>query len=82
MPQAAKVVASIPTGGLDKGTITTGGGYVWASTRSLPIIKIDPRTNTIRGKYHVLMEEYGTLRYGGDSLCLSGGSVRRIRPPE
>jgi virginiamycin B lyase len=79
---SSKVVASIPTGAAGNGTITTGGGYVWASTRSSPIIQIDPRTNTVRGKYHVLIEEYGTLRYGAGSLWLSGGSVRRIRPPE
>jgi len=81
-PASGKVVVSIPTGAPGKGTITTGGGYVWASTRSSPIIQIDPRTNTVRGKYHVLIEEYGTLRYGGGSLWLSGGSVRRIRPPQ
>lgn len=77
-----KIVASIPTGAPGKGTITAGGGYVWASTLSSPIIQIDPRANAIRGKYHVVIEEYGTLRYGGGSLWLSGGSVRRIRPPE
>ena len=79
---SGKVVASISTGGPDKGTITTGGGYVWASTRPSPIIEIDPQTNTVRGKYDVFIEEYGSLRYGGGSLWLSGGSVRRIRPPE
>ena len=81
-PASGKVVVSIPTGAPGKGTITTGGGYVWASTRSSPIIQIDPRTNTVLGKYQVLIEEYGTLRYGGGSLWLSGGSVRRIRPPQ
>ena len=77
-----KVMASIPTGTPGKGTITNGGGYVWASTRSSPIIQIDPRTNAIQRKYHVLIEEYGTLRYAGSSLWLSGSSVRRIRAPE
>jgi virginiamycin B lyase len=81
-PASAKVVASIPTGAPGTGTITAGGGYVWASTRSNPIIQIDSRTDAVRGKYHVLIDRYGTLRYGGRSLWLSGGSVRRIQPPE
>ncbi len=79
---SGKVIASIPTGTPDKGTITAGGGYVWVSTRHVPLIQIDPTTNVIRGRYRLPVEEYATLRYAGGSLWLSGSAVRRIRPPE
>ena len=79
---SGRVIASIATGAPDKGTITAGGGFVWVSTRHVPIIQVDPRTNAIRSRYYLPVEEYATIRYAGGSLWLSGSSVRRIRPPE
>jgi hypothetical protein len=52
------------------------------STNAVPIIKIDPRTNSVRDKFKVEMNEYSTIRFGDGSLWISGGSVRRIKPPE
>ena len=61
-----------------KGTIAVGGGFVWISTRPAPI----PRTNSLHGKFKVEMTEYSTIRFGSGSLWMSGGAVRRIKPPE
>jgi streptogramin lyase len=80
--KSGKLVATIETGVVGKGDIATGGGFVWVSTHAVPIIQIDPRTNSVRGKFKVEMEEYSTIRFDGGSLWISGGSVRRIKPPE
>jgi streptogramin lyase len=80
--KSGKLVATIETGVVGKGAITVGGGFVWVSTHGAPIIQIDPRTNSVRGKFTVEMNEYSTIRFDGGSLWVSGGSVRRIKPPE
>jgi streptogramin lyase len=76
------LVATIETSAVGKGAIAVGGGFVWVSTHAEPIIQIDPRTNSVRGKFKVEMSEYSTIRFGSGSLWVSGGSVRRIKPPE
>jgi virginiamycin B lyase len=80
--KSGNLVATIDTGAVGKGAIEVGGGFVWVSTHAVPFIQIDPRTNSVRGKFKVEMDEYFTVRFGGGSLWLSGGSVRRIKPPE
>jgi len=80
--KSGELVATIETGAVGKGAIMVGGGFVWVSTHDEPIIQIDPRTNSVRGKYRVEMQEYSTIRFGSGSLWVSGGSVRRIKPPE
>jgi virginiamycin B lyase len=80
--KSGAVVAIIETGAVDKGTIAVGGGFVWVSAHAEPIIQIDPRTNSVRGKFKVDMSEYSSIRFGSGSLWVSGGSVRRIKPPE
>ena len=67
------VLAMIETGAVGAGTIAVGGGFVWAATHDVPIIRIDPRTDT---------DEASSLRYAFDSLWISGRTVRRIRLPE
>jgi streptogramin lyase len=76
------LVATIETGAVGKGAIAVGGGFVWVSTHAEPIIQIDPRTNSVRGKFKVEMSEYSTIRFASGSLWVSGGSVRRIKAPE
>lgn len=80
--KSGDIVATIETGALGKGSIAVGGGYVWVSTHDAPIVQIDPRTNSVRGKFKIAMDEYFTVRFGGGSLWISGGSVRRFKPPE
>ena len=80
--KSGDLVATIETGAVGKGTIAVGGGFVWVSTRAVPIIQIDPRTNSLHGKFMVEMSEYSTIRFGSGSLWMSGGSVRRIKLPE
>ena len=79
--KSGNLVATIETGVIGKGAIAIGGGFVWVSTHAVPIIQIDPRTNSVRGKFKLAMDEYSTVRFGGGSLWVSGGSVRRIKPP-
>jgi virginiamycin B lyase len=80
--KSGDVVATIDTGAIGKGSIAVGGGFVWVSTHNEPIIQIDPRTNSVHGKFKLEMSEYSTLRFGSGSLWVSGGAVRRIKPPE
>jgi virginiamycin B lyase len=80
--KSGKVVATIETGAVGKGALAVGGGFVWVSTHDVPIVQIDPRSNSVRGKFKVEMAEYSAICFGGGSLWVSGGSLRRIRPPE
>ena len=80
--KSGKIVATIETGTVGAGTIDVGGGFVWVATRTVPIIQIDPRTNMVRGKFKMETSEYSTIRFAFGSLWVSGGAVRRIKPPE
>jgi streptogramin lyase len=80
--KSGDLVATIETGAIGKGAIAVGGGFAWVSTHAVPIIQTGPRTNSVRGKFKVEMSEYSTIRFGSGSLWVSGGSVRRIKPPE
>jgi streptogramin lyase len=73
----ATIEAGLVGGG---GDITTGGGYVWVTTRSVPVAKIDPKTNTFIGKFYAIgMGD--AIRYGAGSLWVSGQAIHRIEPP-
>ena len=79
----SKLLATIETEAVGKGSITVGGGFVWVGTRLLPVIQIDPRTNSVLGKFNLAeMAEYSTIAYAGGSLWVSGSSIRRIKIPE
>jgi virginiamycin B lyase len=80
--KSGNLIATIETGAVGKGAVEVGGGFVWVSTHDVPIIQIDPRANAVRGKFKAEMDEYYTIRFGGGSLWVSGGFVRRIKPPE
>jgi virginiamycin B lyase len=78
-----KVVATIETGTVGAGTIDVGGGFVWVATHAVPIIQIDPRTDTVRGKFKIEgSSEYSSIRFAFGSLWISGGPVRRFKPPD
>lgn len=65
------------------GDIAIGGGSVWVSSIFVPIIQIDPATNSLRGKFKRPSGVYvgDAIRYGAGSLWISGDSVFRITPP-
>jgi virginiamycin B lyase len=78
------VVATIETvtGYRAGGDIVVGGGYVWVNLKAnLPVIQIDPKTNTLIRVY----KGFGmgdAIRYGAGSLWVSGNSIFRIKPPD
>jgi DNA-binding beta-propeller fold protein YncE len=62
------------------GDIATGGGFVWATSRAVPLIQIDPHNNLVVARYR----GFGmgdAVRYGAGSVWISGGFVHRIGLP-
>jgi virginiamycin B lyase len=80
--ESGKLLATIQTDAVGKGAIAVGGGFVWVSTHLVPIIQIDPRTNSVRSKLNLEMDEYSTVLHTAGSLWVSGTSVRRVNPPK
>ncbi len=83
--KTGKLIATIETGEAARGAIDVGGGFVWVSTPLVPLIKIDPATHSVRGKFDFERTGYSggsTVRYAGGSLWISGPLVRRITPPD
>jgi streptogramin lyase len=84
--KSGEILATIDakaTGG--GGDIAFGGGSVWVTTMSVPVIRIDPVTNSLRGKFKRPSGLFGVgdaIRYGAGSLWVSGSSIFRIRPPQ
>jgi virginiamycin B lyase len=74
-------IATMAIGG--GGDIATGGGFVWVTTPRVPVIKIDPQTNTVAGSFRAPVGKSmgDAIRYGGGSLWVSGPSIFRILPP-
>jgi len=83
--RSGKVVAEISAEAVDNdGDITVGGGFVWVATRIMPVIKIDPKSNSHVANYKA---PPGTImgrrvRYGDGSLWVSGGTIFRIAVPQ
>jgi YVTN family beta-propeller protein len=78
------VVATIETGTGPRGggDIVAGGGYVWATIRDgYPVIQIDPETNTLIRTYKG-PGMGDAIRYGANSLWVSGSQIFRIQPPD
>ena len=84
--ESGEVIANIQTGTTDQekdGDIVFGGGYVWTINRGSIVARIDPRTNSAAGLFRPPAEA-GTgrrIRFGGDSLWLSGNAIFRAQPP-
>jgi DNA-binding beta-propeller fold protein YncE len=66
---------------LGRAGITVGGGFVWVGTTSGAIIQIDPRTNSVLGKFKTEAGGYIAIGYGGSSLWMCGEATYRIAPP-
>lgn len=66
------------------GDIAVGGGFVWVTTPSVPVIAVDPRDNTLLGEFQRPGDTYmgDAIRYGAGSLWVSGKSIFRIKPPQ
>jgi streptogramin lyase len=83
--KTGKLLATIEAGAAGGGgDIAAGGGFIWVTSLLLPVIQIDPTTNSVRGKFRApsSVDMGDAIRYGSGSLWVSGGSVFRITPPE
>lgn len=84
--QTGEIIATIETGAVDMeadGDITSGGGFIWTINRRSIVAKIDPTTNEAIGLYrpppHASTGR--RIRYGDNSLWLSGNAIYRIELP-
>jgi streptogramin lyase len=67
-PNRNKVIATIAPGVPGAGgDIAYGGGYIWAAAAGTPLIRIDPKSNTV-------LEEYSNYK-GADAIRFGFGSV-------
>jgi streptogramin lyase len=66
------------------GDIVVGGGFVWINSQTVPLMQIDPQTNSRRSRFDAPPGAVMGYRmtYGGGSLWLGGSAVFRIKPPE
>ena len=83
--QSGNLLATFATDAADNfGDIAVGGGFVWVNSQTVPLLQIDPRTNSQRSRYASPAGEFMgyTIAYGGGSLWLGGSAVFRIKPPE
>jgi streptogramin lyase len=86
-PSTGTVAATIETGVTDMesdGDLAVGGGFVWAINRGSTVAKVDPAASSLAGLFR---PPPGTImgrriRYGADSLWISGGSIFRTTLPE
>jgi streptogramin lyase len=82
---SGKLLATIATEAADNyGDIVVGGGFVWINSHTVPLVQIDPRTNSQRSRFDAQPGAFMgyTIAYGGGSLWLAGSTVFRIKPPE
>jgi virginiamycin B lyase len=82
---SGQVVAKIAADAVDNdGDIAIGGGFVWVTTRILPVIKVDPKNNSrvvaYKGPPGMILGR--RIRYGDKSLWVSGGSIYRLALPQ
>ena len=82
--KTGKLLATIETepGGRGGGDIAGGGGYVWVTLKgNYPVIQIDPRTNSVKRAFKGI--GFGdAIRYGANSLWVSGSHIFRIKAPD
>jgi streptogramin lyase len=82
---SSKLLATIATEVVDShGDIVVGGGFVWINSQPVPLVQIDPRTNSRRSRFSSPPDAFMgySIAYGGGSLWLGGSAVFRIKPPE
>ena len=64
------------------GAITTGGGRVWANYRGIPVVALDPTTNTFTAKLRGYGFEPTDIAFGADSIWVPGPFLYRVKLPE
>jgi streptogramin lyase len=74
-------IATVETDTVGLADMTIGGGFVWVGTASRDLIQIDPRSNSVRGKFKPAAGDYMAIGYGGASLWMCGSATYRITPP-
>jgi virginiamycin B lyase len=79
--RSGKQVATIETDIAGRAAITVGGGFAWVNTQMGDIVQIDPRTNTVHGKFKGAPDALA-INYVGNSLWICGGSTYRLKPPK
>jgi virginiamycin B lyase len=79
--KSGEQLASIATDTVGRANLTVGGGFVWVGTASGAIMQIDPRTNSVGGKFRAEAGDYYAIGYGDDSLRMCGMTAYRIAPP-
>jgi streptogramin lyase len=82
---SSKLLATIATEAADQiGDMVVGGGFVWINSQKVPLVQIDPLTNSQRSKFSPPPGAFigYTITYGGGSLWLGGSAVFRVKPPE
>ena len=64
--------------------MVVGGGFVWISTLTVPLLQVDPQTNLQRARFRSPpgVSCCYAMAYGGGSIWLGGNAVLRIKPPE
>ena len=74
----------LATDTVGRATMTVGGGFVWANNKAGVIIQIDPRTNSVRGKFKhkATVDANFAIGYGGNSLWICGEAAYRIATPK
>ena len=75
------VEATIATGREEGGgDIDAGGGFVWLSFNSLPLMQVDAKSNSIVA---IFQRKYmgDAVRYGAGSLWISGDDLSRVIAP-
>jgi DNA-binding beta-propeller fold protein YncE len=74
-------IATVETGTVGFADMTFGGGFIWIGTASRDLVQIDPRSNSVRGKFKPADGDYMAIGYGGASLWMCGSAAYRITPP-
>jgi streptogramin lyase len=83
--RTAKLLATIATEAADNyGDIVVAGGFVWTSSQTVPLVQIDPQTNSRRPRFSSPPGAFMgySVAYGGGSLWLGGSALFRVKPPE
>ena len=69
-----RVTVGTPTG------LTTGGGYVWVTTQSQNLLRIDPGTMKREGELSLAAGAFAPVYARGSLWLIVGGEIRRIDP--
>ncbi len=77
--KTGEVKATIETGPLGGGgDIDVGGGFIWATSHDIPLMRVDPQSKSLVEKFH--NDEVGdALCFGGGAVWISGDAIYRVK---